>query len=60
MVLRKRYDDKEIECRFCYKKVRPLLRLNRAKSEFNGIRYTGKDKPYWLICPICKKVIGVK
>ena len=60
MILRKRYDDKEIECKFCNKKVKPYLKLNRAKSEFFGSTYTGSDKPYWLICPNCKKVIGVK
>ena len=60
MTLRKRYDDIEIECKFCHKKVKPYLKLNRAKSEFYGSIYTGGDKPYWLICPNCNRVIGVK
>ena len=60
MVLRKRYDDKEVECKFCHHKVKPLIQLNRTKSEFIGGRYTGKDKMYWLVCPNCKKIIGSK
>ena len=49
MLFKKRYDDKEIECRYCNKKVKPLIKLNRVKSEFFGGRYTGTDKKYWLI-----------
>ena len=60
MLFGKKYDDKEIECRFCHKKVKPIIKLNRAKSEFFGCRYTGKDKAYWLICPNCKAIIGTK
>jgi hypothetical protein len=60
MLFVKRYDDKEIECRYCHQKVKPLLKLNRTKIEFIGSKYTGKDKLYWIICPNCKKVIGSK
>ena len=60
MLFKKHYNDKEIECRFCHQKVKPLIQLNRVKSEFIGGRYTGTDKKYWLICPNCKRVIGSK
>ena len=58
--MKKRYDEKEVDCGFCHKKVKPLIKLNRVKSEFIGSRYTGKDKKYWLVCPNCKAVIGAK
>ena len=58
--MKKRFDDKEVECRNCHKKVKPLIKLNRTKSDFIGGRYTGTDKKYWLICPYCKSVIGAK
>ena len=57
-MFRKKYDNKEIECPSCHQKVRPLLAMNRTKSEFIGNRYTGNDKIYWLVCPSCKTVIG--
>ena len=60
MLFKKRYDDKEIECTSCHQKIKPMLKLNRAKSEFFGGRYTGSDKKYWLVCPICKAIIGAK
>lgn len=60
MLFKKRHDDEEIECKFCHQNVKPLIELNRTKSEFFGSQYTGKDKQYWLICPKCKKVIGSK
>jgi len=59
-MVRKKYDDKEIECPKCHQKVKPFLKLNRAKSELIGNRYTGNDKIYWLLCPNCKTVIGTK
>jgi uncharacterized protein YbaR (Trm112 family) len=59
-MFRRKYDDKEIKCPKCHQKVKPLLTLNRTKSEFIGGRYTGTDKNYWLICPNCKAVIGSK
>jgi uncharacterized protein with PIN domain len=52
--------NKEIKCPECHKKVIPITKLNRSKSEFVGSRYTGMDKSYWLICPNCKKIIGQK
>jgi hypothetical protein len=59
-MFRKQSDEKEIECIYCHQKVFPIKKLNRAKSEFIGGRYTGKNKTYWLICPNCKAVIGTK
>ena len=35
----KKYSDKEVECPNCHQKVKPLIKLNRAKSEFIGARY---------------------
>ena len=59
-MFKKKYDDNVVECPKCHQKVKPILKLNRTKSEFFGARYTGKDKAYWLICPECKTVIGTK
>ena len=56
----RKYSDNEVECPKCHRKVKPLLKLNRAKSEFIGARYTGTDKAYWKICPNCKFVIGTE
>ncbi|UCD14351.1 MAG: hypothetical protein JSW60_02750 [Thermoplasmatales archaeon] len=56
--MKKRYYPKEVECPFCHQKVKPILKLNRAKSDFYGVRYTGLDKKYWLVCPNCKAVVG--
>ncbi len=60
MLKKKQYDEKEIECTFCHKKIKPLLQLNRAKSEFIGARYNGTDKNYWMICQNCKTILGTK
>ena len=60
MLLKKKFENKEVECRFCNNKVKPIIKLNRTKSEFYGGRFTGNDKAYWLICPKCKKIIGTK
>jgi len=60
MLFKKRYDDKEIQCKYCHQIVKPLIKLNRAKSEFFGVKYMGTDKKYWLICPNCKTIIGAK
>ena len=56
----KKYDGEDVECRFCYQKIKPIIKPNRAKSEFYGGRYIGNDKIYWLICPKCKAIIGTK
>jgi len=59
-MLKKKFGDKEVKCLNCHQKVKPLIELNRAKSEFIGVRYTGKDRVYWLICLKCKTIIGTK
>lgn len=60
------YDDKEVECQFCYQKVFPIVKQN--------IWTMGKHLPivgWWkvkrtppkrhiLICPNCKALIGAK
>jgi hypothetical protein len=55
-----RYGDDFVKCLNCHKKVKPLINKNRLKMDFIGARYSGKDKAYWMICPICKFVIGTK
>ena len=56
----KKYSDKEIECPKCHQKAKPIIELNRVKSEFFGASFTGKDKAYWLKCPNCKTIIGTE
>ncbi len=59
MLFKKRYDDKEVECRYCHQRVYPLIQLNRMKSEFYGCRYSiGVNKLYLLVCPKCKAILG--
>ena len=60
MFLKRQYGDEEVECRFCHQKIKPIIKLNRVKSEFYGSKYTGNDKTYWLVCPKCKAIIGTK
>lgn len=52
--------NKEFECPKCHQKVIPKTKLNRAKSEFYGSIDTGENNLYWLRCPNCKKIIGLK
>jgi Zn finger protein HypA/HybF involved in hydrogenase expression len=56
----KKESEKEVKCPKCRKKVKPLLELNRVKSEFVGARYTGSNEEYLQICPHCKQVIGAE
>jgi len=59
MLFKKRYGDKEVECQYCHRRVYPLIQLNRMKSEFYGCRYSvGNNKPYLLVCPKCKAILG--
>ena len=58
--IEKKYNEKEIECPKCHKKIKPELELNRVKIEFIGARYTGKDNAYLKVCPHCKFVLGTK
>ena len=60
MLFKKRYDDKEIECKYCHQKVKPILTKNKLKQNFYGQRYSGIEKKYLLVCPECKKIIGTK
>ena len=60
MLFKTRYDDKEIECKFCHKKVHPIIEKNKLKQNFYGQRFTGSEKRFLLICPNCKAVIGSK
>jgi len=60
MLFKKRYDEEEIECTSCHQKVKPIIEKNKLKQNFYGQRFTGTEKKYLLICPICKAVIGSK
>ena len=52
--------NKEVDCRFCHQKIIPLSKKNKLKNNFYGMRYTGTEKKYILVCPNCKALIGAK
>ncbi|MCX6667935.1 MAG: hypothetical protein NTV74_06865 [Euryarchaeota archaeon] len=61
-----KYDDKEIECAFCHKKVKPILEKN-IWTLGKLIPIVGwwrvkriPPKEYIKICPNCKAIIGTK
>ena len=60
MIFNTKYDDEEIKCHTCNKKVKPILQKNKLKQNFYGQRFTGTEKKYLLICPNCKAIIGTK
>jgi hypothetical protein len=60
MLFKKQYYAKEIKCKYCNLKVKPILKKNKLKDNFYGMRYTGTEKKYLLVCPNCKKIIGSK
>jgi len=70
MVFDKKFDNKEIECQFCHKKVKPIIERNKmdigfgmAPGPFFGRGgYSSAKKPhrFILICPNCKAIIGAK
>ena len=60
MLFGKKFDDKEVECRVCHKKVKPILKRNKLKDNFHMQRYSGLEKKYLMICPNCKAIIGGK
>jgi len=60
MLIRTRYDKKEIECQFCHNRVKPIIKRNTLKDNFYGQRYAGTEKKCLIVCPNCKAVIGVK
>lgn len=60
MLLDKKPDIKEIQCRVCHKNVKPIIKRNTLKNNFFGQRYSGLEKKYVIICPNCKAVIVSK
>jgi hypothetical protein len=64
MLFDKKYDDKEIECKFCHKKVKPIIEKNKLVPGpfFSRVGPGSAKKPhrYILICPNCKAIIGTK
>ena len=63
-MIKKKCDDKEIECFNCHQNVKPILEPNKFgifKLPFLGGRYSGlPEKKYILVCPNFKKVKGTK
>lgn len=63
-----KYDEKEVECQFCYQKVYPIIKTNKMRMYFGGLRLFGnrgsgipvKEGKHILICPNCKALIGAK
>jgi hypothetical protein len=65
-----KYDDKEVECKFCHKKIKPIIERNlmdvglgMAPGPFfgrTGSSSATKPKRFILICPNCKALIGAK
>ena len=64
MLFEKKYDDKEVECKFCHKKVKPIIEKNKMVPGpfFGRVGPGSTNKPhrFILICPNCKAVIGTK
>lgn len=61
-----KYEDKEVECQFCHKKVKPILKKN-IWTFGKIIPIVGwwkikrtPPKEYIKICPKCKALIGAK
>jgi hypothetical protein len=48
------------KCPNCHQKIKPILEKNKLKQDFYGQKFTGTEKKFLLICPICKTVIGSK
>jgi hypothetical protein len=65
-----KYDDKEVECQFCHKKVKPIIERNTMDIGLGmppgpffgraGSSSAKKPKRFILICPKCKALIGAK
>jgi len=65
-----KYNDKEVECQFCHKKGKPIIKRNimgigfgMAPGPFFGrAGSSSAKKPYRfiLICSNCKALIGAK
>lgn len=64
MLFKKKYDDKEVECRFCHKKAKPIIERNKMAPGpiFARVGTSSTKKPhrFLLICPNCKAIIGTK
>ena len=68
MLFEKKYYDKEMECRFCHTKSKPIIEKNNINFGLGSWPGTigrigsgaGKDKKYILICPNRKAIIGTK
>jgi len=69
MLFEKRYDDKEVECGFCRKKVKPIIERNiwdlggmKPGPLWGSAGDSSAEKPkkFILICPNCKAIIGAK
>ena len=58
MLFKRKYDENELECRSCHKKVKPIKKRNSLKDNFYGQSYSGIEKKYLIICPNCKVIIG--
>lgn len=56
----KQYDDKEVKCLHCHKKIKPIIKKNKLKQNLYGQRFSGIEKKYLLICPNCNKIISSK
>jgi hypothetical protein len=44
MLFGKKFDDKEVECIVCHKKVKPIMKRNRFKDNFIMTRWSGLEK----------------
>jgi hypothetical protein len=70
VLFKKKYDDKQIICKFCNFKGKPIIERNKMGIGFGmspgpffgrvGLSSSNKPKKYILICPKCKAVIGAK
>jgi hypothetical protein len=60
MLFGKKFDDKEVECRFCKKIIKPIIQRNKLKDNFYGEIFSGLEKKYIIICPNCKAIIDTK
>ena len=70
MLFGKKYGDKEVECQFCHKRIKPIIERNKmgiglgmAPGPFFGrVGSSSSSKPhrFILICSNCKAIIGAK
>lgn len=65
--MKKQYYEKEIECKFCHKKSKPILEKNTTSYGAGFMAYgsigrigASGDKKYQLVCPNCKAIIDYK